>query len=307
MEKPKKLSLKTEIENEARQIEKELAEHPELDELEVTEEMDHALWAKIQAYEHEKAIEEEENQNLEIAEELMPDISCIADRIGESVSEYHADSDNSPKESASKIQKENTGKQYARKRGLRLWIALAAVLVLVMGLGVTSMGSKSYWKILFERIVGKAPVQMTNVEDMDSKETEEKSELDAYKEIEDTLKISIVRVGYKPQDLKFDNWIIEEDIQQAHLFYKYKGEIICYWVYMNNTDSSRGETTEDEKISEYIITVGDKEIQMEEYKVPNSDLNRQVAEFLYKGVHYNLKGVMEKEEFQKIVKNLYFY
>ena len=33
---------------------------------------------------------------------------------------------------------------------------------------------------------------------------------------------------------------------------------------------------------------------------------RYIAEFEYKGVQYQLKGIMEKEEFDKIIKNLFF-
>ena len=47
MEKTKKLSIKDESEQEVRQIEKELDDHPELDNIQVTKEMDDALFAKI--------------------------------------------------------------------------------------------------------------------------------------------------------------------------------------------------------------------------------------------------------------------
>ena len=46
MEKTKKLSIKDESEQEVRQIEKELDDHPELDNIQVTKEMDDALLQK---------------------------------------------------------------------------------------------------------------------------------------------------------------------------------------------------------------------------------------------------------------------
>ena len=44
---------------------------------------------------------------------------------------------------------------------------------------------------------------------------------------------------------------------------------------------------------------------MDVYKLPENE-NRYVASFEYQGVHYELKGTMEQQEFDKILKNLYF-
>ena len=38
----------------------------------------------------------------------------------------------------------------------------------------------------------------------------------------------------------------------------------------------------------------------------NSDKRRYIAEFEYKGIHYQIKGTIEKEEFEKILENLFF-
>ena len=62
MKKLRKLSLKEELEKEAAEIEKELAEDPELDNLEVSKELDDAIYAEIQRYEKEQ--EEDKNQRI---------------------------------------------------------------------------------------------------------------------------------------------------------------------------------------------------------------------------------------------------
>lgn len=54
MEKTRKLSIKDESEQEVQQIEKELNDHPELDNIQVTKEMDDALFAKIRELEEEE-------------------------------------------------------------------------------------------------------------------------------------------------------------------------------------------------------------------------------------------------------------
>ena len=62
MEKTRKLSIKDESEQEVRQIEKELDDHPELDNIQVTKEMDDALFAKIRELE-EKEYRKEKQEN----------------------------------------------------------------------------------------------------------------------------------------------------------------------------------------------------------------------------------------------------
>ena len=65
MEKTRKLSIKDESEQEVRQIEKELDDHPELDNIQVTKEMDDALFAKIRELE-EKEYRKEKQENTGI-------------------------------------------------------------------------------------------------------------------------------------------------------------------------------------------------------------------------------------------------
>ena len=43
-----------------------------------------------------------------------------------------------------------------------------------------------------------------------------------------------------------------------------------------------------------------------EYSIEKVESKRWIAEFEYKDVHYQLMGVIEQEEFQKIIENLFF-
>ena len=47
--------------------------------------------------------------------------------------------------------------------------------------------------------------------------------------------------------------------------------------------------------------------QIKEYEIEDSKLNRYVADFEYADAQYQLMGAMEKDEFEKIIKNLFFY
>lgn len=262
MKKLRKLSLKEELEKEAAEIEKELAEDPELDNLKVSKELDDAIYAEIQRYEKEQ----EEN----------------------------------------KI-KEFPLRTYKKKKRDKLIVALVAILVLVMGMSVSSVGSKSYMKELIEKFTGKSQVDVTNVKDMDSKDVEDAAEKDAYRKVDDMIKRNCVRLLDGPKEMHFVSYNINEDIQQADLFYEYKGETIRYEIYLNQTDSSKGVTKEDSEVNVYGIEVEGNKVQIEERKIEKIGEKSLIAEFEYKGVYYQLKGIMKKSEFNKIIKNLKFY
>lgn len=82
--------------------------------------------------------------------------------------------------------------------------------------------------------------------------------------------------------------------------------MIRYAMYTNSKDSSLGQKTVDNLINEYEVENGEKKIQVKEYEVKNTKEKRYIAEFEYKDVQYQLKGIMEKDEFEKILKNLFF-
>ena len=75
---------------------------------------------------------------------------------------------------------------------------------------------------------------------------------------------------------------------------------------MNSKDSSLGQKAVDKLLNEYVVINGEKEITVKEYEIKNTNDRRYIAEFEYKGIQYQLKGVIKKEEFDKILKNLFF-
>ena len=90
------------------------------------------------------------------------------------------------------------------------------------------------------------------------------------------------------------------------MFYKYNNEMIKYSIYMNDSDSSFGQKEIDELSEEYEIDNNGVKIKVEAYDISDSKNKRYIAEYTYRNVHYQLKGVMEKSEFDKVLKNLIF-
>ena len=195
---------------------------------------------------------------------------------------------------------------HRKKKRHYLIIALAAVLVIVAGSAMTGVGSKSYWKVVLNRIMGDAPVSVTNVEDMESQKTEDIDEMGVYREINERFGVAIPRLQYKPEDMALEKYILDEDQRKTYLFYSYNGEIIRYTMYTNDTDSSFSQKDLDSLINEYELKNNNVSIHVEEYTINNSSNRRYVAEFEYQGAQYQLMGRMEKKEFDNILKNLFF-
>lgn len=191
------------------------------------------------------------------------------------------------------------------KKKRRLFLALAAVLILVCGSVITGTGSKSYWKVLWDRVMGEENLSYIDVEKMDSQETEDLDEVQIYKNITDKLGIVPIRLTYFPENMFLTEYEIDETQNRATLLYKYNGQNIQYSMYMNDTDSSLGQIEIDNIIDEYDIKLENGIIfHVREYLLEESERTRFVAEAEYRDAQYQLIGVIEKEEFEKIIKNI---
>lgn len=220
-------------------------------------------------------------------------------------------SDEMEKELFNKIQDYEYDKRHKKvvrkKKKSKLVIgALAAVLILVCGSVMTSVGSKSYWKTLWNDSNGDEQNNGIDVENMESIETEDINELEVDKKITKVMGVSLVKMQYKPKDMVLKRYIIDEEQRMAILFYQYGEEVIKYYMYTNSTDSSFGEKTVDQLLDEYEFQNGKHSILVKQYEIKNSDEERYIAEFEYNDIHYQIKGSMEKEEFEKILENLFF-
>ena len=245
--------------------------------------------------------------SVEFSAELMPDLAKLS-----RISRGTAGDDGKGRkyigygEEGGREEKE--GKVCYRRKKRKYWVvSLAAVLVIVLGVGVNSVGSKSYLKTIKEIFVKEAFVNVTNVDDMEKQNTKDVDEIAAYMEIENEFHVKPVRILYKPDDMKLVDYKVYEEMLTARLLYKYQNEVIKYILYVSDVDSSWGEKEEDIKLDDYEVYVNNIEIKVEEFDVNNNSENRQVAYFEYQGVHYQIKGIMEKREFKKILENLYFF
>lgn len=227
-------------------------------------------------------------------------------------------SDEMEKELFNKIQDYEYDKRHKKvirkKKKSKLVIgALAAVLILVCGSVMTSVGSKSYWKTLWNDSNGDEQnngIDVENngidVENMESIETEDIDEVGVYKEIAKVMGNYLVRMEYKPKGMILKKYTIDKEQRMAVLFYTYGDETIRYYMYMNSKDSSFGEKSVDDLIDKYEITTNGHNISVKEYAIKDSEQKRYTADFENKDIQYQIKGKLKREELDEIIKNLFF-
>lgn len=115
-------------------------------------------------------------------------------------------SDEMEKELFNKIQDYEYDKRHKKvvrkKKKSKLVIgALAAVLILVCGSVMTSVGSKSYWKTLWNKETGDETLSYVDVENMETMESEDIDELEVDKKIAKVMGVSFVKMQYKPKGM----------------------------------------------------------------------------------------------------------
>lgn len=193
---------------------------------------------------------------------------------------------------------------HRKKRNIRRIVALAAVLILVMAVGMTSFGGPERMLQFVKSSVGGRQVSKVNSSDK-NKIIEEEDEEKAYEKIGEEFGIDPVRLWWYPEDMKFVIMELDTDIQVAELDYVCNGERTEFMISASYGEVSLGADNEDEITDHYFIKENIP-IEVTEYKTPETETNRYKAEFKYNNLYYCLTGTMTKAEMENILKNLYF-
>ncbi len=193
-----------------------------------------------------------------------------------------------------------------KKKRIQMYVGLAAVLVLVMAVGVTSMGGPEKIIKMMTQMVGNR-----NVEQVDSSEDNlvivDGDEIEAYQKIGEEFGVDPVRLIAVFEDIEFVSMRLDEVSQTAELYYEYKDKRLSYLISASYKKGALGFEIADEVIDEYVMEVDGKEIEIKKYQVANEDEMRYSASFKERGLKYFLYGIMEQPEFELIVENLHFF
>lgn len=192
-----------------------------------------------------------------------------------------------------------------KKRNIRRIVALAAVLILVMAVGMTSIGGPERMLQFVKSSVGGRQVSKVNSSDKNKIIEEEDEEL-AYEDAEKEFGIGVVRILGKLDEMQFDKMILDRDLQVAELSYNYKDGKIQFIISAAYGETAWGSDNEDIVIDNYFIKRKETTIEVKKYKMSEKSKDRFAAEFEYKDLHYCITGTINEIEIKKILDNLYF-
>ena len=198
-----------------------------------------------------------------------------------------------------------------RRKYRKVWrgLGIAVILLVVMiGVGVSSEAGRfriaNFWSLL----VGKETViKVDNNQDEEDIIEQDYAESEAWREIEEKTGIVPVKFMYLPEGMRFDGYEINEVHGVTDLFYSYEEAYIK--VSMTNgeniTKSSKSELHYDGvKINEIPVVNNYGEYIIVETETENG--NNYSVTFERNDCNYSIYGVCTKEEFVKLIKNIFF-
>lgn len=313
--------LQEELEKESARIKEEVEQDPPLTESGPDPELKNKIWKQAEeirrqreAYENlseadkealrlgkELQLRREEKAREEFSEELAPESLELAAGAEERQPESQSEMQNT--------QGNQTKKVRVRKRRKKTIVALAVALIAVLGVGITSFGDRGVVIETVDRILGGRKTTNINSEsdDTDVTQQEEIVEEEVLQRIKDEFGFDVVRLVYRPTDMKMIDYMLDQEFMTVIIYYQYGENIFTYTMTPAYQDFSFGYDVEDTVIDEYIKTVGDTEIHVTEYLIEASNQQEFSAEFEYNDITYILTGIIEKDEFEKILENLHFF
>lgn len=286
-------TIKEDLEKEAQEILKAL-ETSDADKLsdEKQLELKKKIDKKIEDYEFEKICNE------------LPEEYRDALRAGMELKKQEDSADSNHKQDE---EKSDGNKKVVRKRkSLRVYVALAAVMIMVLAVSISSVGDGRSLMKTIKSMVGEREVVKVNSGE-DNKVIEVESEEEAYQKIKDKLEIEPVKIMSLPSKTKFIKAEINIELQVAELYYLYNNENIVFIVSGDMAKNSMGIDVEDKQTKNYTIDIHGVHIEIISYETDATKTERYCANFNYKNSKYFLMGVMNQEEFEEILYNLYFY
>ena len=182
-------------------------------------------------------------------------------------------------------EKSDGNKKVVRKRkSLRVYVALAAVMTLLLVVGMSTMGDGGGIVETIKSLVGEREVLQVDSGE-DNKVIEVESEEEAYQKIKDELEIKAVQIIKLPSNARFLKAIVEKELKVAELYYQYQGENIVYIVNGDQAKNSIGIGVEDRIITTYTLFVKDIPVEIRECEISTTKKKRYYASFTLSLIH----------------------
>lgn len=259
-------------------------------------------WTKLT--EEMESLLAEANQDPEVANAKLP--PNLYDNIWR---EIHAREAERAREKLCDEDKEllRLGQMYKKRHRMRKYLVLAAAVIAMLALGITSVGGpEKIFETLKRYTLGREQMSVNSEEGIER--VGDVSEEDTYEEIDNKFGFYPVRLNYLPEGIEFVEAELSEEIQLIYMLYGAAENVnILYQIRPNYRESSWGKDIEDELLEEYDMVVKGVRIQCRKYLVEDNS-ERWMVGFEYENVSYSMILMhLEQGEVKKIVENLYFY
>ena len=200
------------------------------------------------------------------------------------------------------VERKEKQKRPVRRIKKRYVVALAAALVLVMGMGV--VGDRAW---ISDSSDLERETEVTTKVNNEDKNSVLREEEEIYQEIAEKLGIAPMWLGYIPKGMKLDSYVIAEDTGWAYIYYLYHEKVVSIQMFKDSIEGSGnvqwdGEAYELKNVSNEF---GYAEV-IEAYCVDEEHQN-YAANVKYGNGYYNIFGAFSSEsEFLEIINKIYF-
>lgn len=204
-----------------------------------------------------------------------------------------------------KEDEEEKAKAKKRQRWKQITATVATV-ILAIGIGTTGVGGPKRIVEIVNGTFGGRDESRVNASKKETKDTKDSEEEQAYQQIKDELGFDPIKMFKTSGSMKYESCEVDTDIQMAQLLYKYDEANVSYVMSPSYYEESIGADLEDDITDRYTIKEDKLEADITEYELPESKKKEYLAKFEYQGIYYQMIGVVGKEEFEEILKNLHF-
>ena len=209
-----------------------------------------------------------------------------------------------PIEKFEDIKREAERRRRKSRRGIlrpRTAIIAAALLALLLGVGVVTVGSREYKPEIIEREQGtETTTKINNTEDAVASAYDEE---EVCQEIEEKLGVIAPRLGYQPGGMTlYEYWI---DVEAGEAVVKYRKESNELKIYINKNyyDTSANFEMDGVEIESVEIVANGLLVSVYEYMDSKGEQYYQ-SEFEIYNTYYSIMGMIEKNEYNKILENI---
>lgn len=201
--------------------------------------------------------------------------------------------------------KDRKEKGYWRRRVMKYAAYAAVTLIGIFGVSMSSEANRTYVMQEVNKLVGNdVSTKVNNSDVVQSNRTE----AEAFKNIEDTFGITLPQLFYMPDGMKYEGYTIDTESQMAIVQYTYNEQLIFWTIFANDKEASR-------------FSKGDTGVQMGKI---NSDMTLNLVSELwkiqeegdeketyalqwrYKNIYYEILGKMDEIEIKKIAEKIMY-